>query len=334
MKIKSIIKSKWFQVIASIVFTVVLLAIVFSGLDWNSFRGALRDLRLSTTIIVFGIFIASMLIQGFKYWLFLPAKTPWFAGLCGYIPGNFLTNTPMGIVTGPTVTMMVLRPWVDPIVSGSAIFLDMYTKVITLVLFMLLSALVATEAFSLWIILLLIGVSLLLMGLLLIASNERSSKRLAYWLNGLRKKKFGKNKVVTTVIDVLQQLLEAASVFRKKKRMILVHLVLGLIIEFSMALPYYVIARQLEMIVPWQNWLWVHCVVRIASMLPFTVGGLGAREATLMVMKDWIGGESGPIMTLALLYSITFIASSALMGIIFFLIRPKVNADTVKVIKL
>ncbi len=320
---KSKQKSAWWQIPASILFTSAILYFLFQMIDWNSFLSALRALRIQTLVIVFIVFFASLVIQGIKYWFFVRPKASLRASICAYGPGNFLTNMPAGIVAGPTVHVMLLRPWINPVVSVSTLFLDMFTKVITLFLFMVIGVFSSTVALPMWMYIGVISVSIALIALLFLLIYPKSSNWLLRTTQKLNHTKIGKYTITKKFVEAIEQLCESSRLFQSNHNLVWVHLFLGLLIEFMLALPYMILAREVGIALPLQNWIWIHCAVRIFCMLPLTVGGLGAREAALLLINRWLGIPSGQVMTLSLLYSVMFILSLALGSAILFLMRPR-----------
>lgn len=323
MEQKSKRKATWWQIPVSILFTAIILLLLFQMIDWNNFFLALNDLQLYMFIVVALIFIAALIIQGFKYWFFVRPKAPLHATICAYGPGNFLTNMPAGIVIGPAIHIMLLRPWIPAVVSASTLFLDMFTKVITLFLFMLIGVCVSTVPLPIWMYIGVVLVALFLIALLILLIYPKTSDFLLHLTEKLNNTKIGRFTATQKLIEGVEQLCLSSRVFQTNHRMIWLHLGLGLLIEATLALPYVIIAKGINIHLPIQNWIWIHCAVRIFCMLPLTVGGLGAREASLLIINQLIHVPSGQLIMLSLVYSVVFILASALGAAVLFLVRPR-----------
>lgn len=322
-------KATWWQIPVSILFTAIILILLFQMIDWDNFFIVLNDLQLYMFIIVAATFIIALVLQGFKYWFFVRPDAPLNAAICAYGPGNFLTNMPAGIVIGPAIHIMLLRPWVSAVFSASTLFLDMFTKVITLFLFMLIGICVSTIALPVWMYVIVILATIFLIGLLILLVYPKTSDFLLHLTAKLNNTKIGHYTITKKIIEGIEQLCVSSRVFQTNHRMIWLHLFLGLFIEATLALPYLIIAKGINIDLPLQNWIWIHCAVRICCMLPLTVGGLGAREAALLLINRLLGIPSGQLIMLSLVYSVVFILATALGAAVLFLIHPRKSKKTV-----
>lgn len=317
---------KWAQIVFSLGITAAILILLFHMVDWNNFLTALRDLRIHTVIIIAGIFTAAFFIQAFKYWCFV-SKVPIWPTMSAYMSSNFLFNTPGGGVTGLAALVFLLKERLDPVSVSSALLLDMFTKTVAILVLMPIGMFIATVPLPLGMYIGVILLAAVLVFLLSLLVHPKSSQGIIHTVNRWRDTKLGQYSLFQKGIDVLVDLCESSHIFHEKRRILFLHLGLGMLIEVVLASAYFAIAHEISIDIPAQNWIWIHGLARIFSVIPVTFGGLGTREAAFMLMRQWIDIPSGQIMTLSLLYSAMYILSSAVHGILFFWIRPKQAAS-------
>ena len=65
------------------------------------------------------------------------------------------------------------------------------------------------------------------------------------------------------------------------------------------------------------DWRWSNAILRLISGLPISMGGLGAREGSMLLLLGWLGRSSGPALTISLLYSVLNIVANSLGGLFF-----------------
>lgn len=316
---------KWLQILLSVLVSGGILLYVSTLVDWDSFLLAAQDLRWRTVILLPLVFLASILVQAVKYWFFMP-EVPLWAMIRAYVATNFFFNMPMGAVTGPAFLIVSLKDYADPVKIGSTLLIDMFSKLIAMLCLFAPAVLLSDYGPPLWVSVAisaaLLACSLLFSLLLIPKSNNFLRRKIKKLSAGRWKEKAWMQKLV----EAVNQLCNAGSLFYEQKRNIFLHLVLGMLAEALMAVPYMIIAREISIDIAWQNWLWIHCIVRVFCMIPFTVGGLGAREGALLIVAHWIGIASGSIMTLSLLYSVSNILSLTLLALVFFWMTPKSHA--------
>lgn len=313
---------KWVQIALSLGITAVILLILFNMVEWDSFLTALNHLHMRIVVIVIGIFTVTFFVQAFKYWCFV-SHAPIWPTLSAYMSSNFLFNTPGGGVTGFAALLFLLKDWLNPIQASSALLLDMFTKIVALLVLVPIGMFMATVSLPPGLYVVVPLPAVLIVFLLSLLAYPKSSQWIIRTLNRWRKTKWGQHTLFQKIMDVVVGLCESSRVFHEKKPTIFLHLGLGLFVELILASGYFAIAREISIDIPVQNWIWIHCLARIFSVIPITFGGLGTRETAFMLMRRWIDIPSGQIMTLSLLYSTLYIVSSALNGILFFWIRPK-----------
>lgn len=308
---------KWLEILASIVLTGAMLFWAGTMVDWNNFLPALRSVELSVAIICFIIFLLAIVVQGIKYWLFVP-NVPLSRMLLVYAPANFFFNMPMGAITGPASLMMTLKDYLPPMRIASSLVMDMITKFYAMFVLLLISAIFATHVTIAKSIIALIALVVAVMTLGFWAMrSDKSRDKLLRAISPMKEKK-----CLQPFYHFLEQWINESIYLFEKKRRVILHLALGLITEVLIALPYYLIARNLGLNIAVHNWLWIHCFVRVICMMPLTAGGLGAREGALVILLGWMGIASAQTMTLSLLYTTLNLLSLCCCGLLFF-VKPK-----------
>ena len=313
---------KWLKILLPVLVSGGILLYVSTLVDWNGFLEAVKDLTWYSIAAVPILFLLSLLVQAYKYWLFI-RKAPLWPVMSGYASTAFFFNMPMGAVTGPASLILILKRYAGPIKLGSSFILDNYTKIMSMLMVLLLGVAVSNFGPPIWV--LVLFAVILLAGLLLFALLifPKGNQFLAGKSQKMREGKWKEKLWMQKTAEGIEQMCKAGALFHDRKRNILVHFALGMVSEIFLAFPYMVIAKAINLDIPVQNWLWIHSIIRVFCMIPLTVGGLGAREGAMMLVRQWTGMPSGPSMTLSLLYSVMSILSWAILSAVFFWLMPR-----------
>jgi len=75
------------------------------------------------------------------------------------------------------------------------------------------------------------------------------------------------------------------------------------------------------LVVPLRVWLFAWPLAKIAAVMPITQGGIGVREAALVVLLGWFGAPAAQVLATGIVWEGVIIAGGLLAGLTAFLLR-------------
>jgi uncharacterized protein (TIRG00374 family) len=305
----------WAKVLIALLGTVAASLLVASMVDWRGFEEAIKDLKPLSLMLAFAFLVASMVMQAYKWWVLIPqmpfrplfrvSMASWFFGL---LPGG-------GVASITSKLLLFRQEHRDFFQASSSLLVDSITKVICMMATICVALLFTSmrpAPVLYWIVGLLLLLFLLLGGAVI---SRRVRRALLAKAEKLRKYSWG-----SKACELLERLADTETLEGRDKRGALLHFAAGIGIELLHALPFLVIGREMGIDISLMDWIWINGVTRMAAGLPVSVGGLGVREGTLVLLLALFEVEPVQAMTLSLIYS----TLNLLRGFVgaFFIARP------------
>ena len=121
--------------------------------------------------------------------------------------------------------------------------------------------------------------------------------------------------------------------FKEYKMALVKILVFSFLLQFAVILNYYLAARALGVELGLASFLFIVPVVTIIAMLPISIGGIGLRENSLVLIMIALGAASDKA-TLVSLLTFMMLIIVGIIGGITYNIRPHLKEGTIKNSKL
>lgn len=289
---------------------------VFSRVDLTGFAEAVRQIRWPTLLLALAALYASLLLAALKY-AALYYNAPLGLVLRASMASNCTLLVPAGGFLGLAITSAMMSDVDDVYMAASSALLDAVMRFSCLVFMGLIGVLVSSIPLPLWITLLFLLLSGAMVGVQLFAILPRGRAALLSFGSWVEKYKWGMH-----ISRACEDLAAFGKGLEQHPWQLVKHYVLGMGSELCTALPYIILAPTLGIGLGLNDWLWVNAIVRLIAGLPISMGGLGAREGTLVLLLGWMGVASGQSLTVSLLYSLLVMVSNSL-GALFFIGYPK-----------
>ena len=88
--------------------------------------------------------------------------------------------------------------------------------------------------------------------------------------------------------------------YSRKIVMISLSVIIGVIFQVVVVMISFILARELDINLPFIDWCWILGVVSLIVLLPFTIGGIGLREGAFIGILGWLGVSSEKALALSL----------------------------------
>jgi len=134
--------------------------------------------------------------------------------------------------------------------------------------------------------------------------------------------------------DKFRQIYNAFREFRKSKVIFFISIVISLVLQFAFILNCYYLGRAFGILQPSLiGFIFVTQISGILSMIPISVGGIGVREGSFVILLSALGAQKD-IATIVSLALLVVILIPGIAGGIIYLIRPVIDRKrTVKCVK-
>lgn len=225
----------------------------------------------------------ALLLGGIRWWILLrhTSRSVKFVHILpSYYIGVLLNNVLPSSVGGDIARTVHLgfRGWDMKTLAGSAIIDRALGMFITLILGYSAFLLISDQPLGPWSIVL--GLTMAFGALVLFS--ERFS-RLVQWL--------AERYRTTRVRAFLLEVVHVCHSYRSANTAMLVSIAITLLMQSLVIITYYVLARPLGITLPLITYFAIVPVVFLAASIPISVGGLGVRESTLLVLLTTAGAD-------------------------------------------
>lgn len=282
-----------------------LLYLFFSKVDIRNILQTLKQTDLAIFIAGFTVYTSSMFISAKRWSLFLPPFIKYSRLVSLYFIGSFFNTFLPGLVGGDAVKAYYLYKERCEIGNALAsVFMDRYMGLTALAIIGFMAFifghdyLKGTELF--WLV-------PLFCGTFIFAS-------LIFW-----QVNWGRIRFLTSFHRPLME-------FKKKTDVILKGLFLGLVIQTIVITSFYILSLSLGFGLDIMYFFLFIPLITVATAVPFSVAGLGIREAGFLILFTKAGLSEVEALSLSLLIFINMSIVSLLGGLEFFrLSKPKIK---------
>jgi len=313
---QSIIKTKITFVLKSLL-TAGLLFYVTTLVNLNEIKPIITQLDFSLLTIAIATHIIAFILMSIRWWLILVSsgkQVLYKKASAAYYLGLFCNNFLPTSMGGDVIRIVKLRS--DGLDTNQLIFSTLCDRIIGLLSIIVMGIIGLNFSTSIYesigyrSIVLTNIVSAMLFVLALAALNARVRDIIIkFILNRLRLW----NKLNNFLIFVHQNVETL-----KKSRILAKTILLSLVSQILIVLTYYYIAQSIHIDLELFEFVLIVPVVAVFTSLPISVGGLGIREGTMVVLLSAIGISTTNAVSISLLY-LTILIMITLPGGIFML---------------
>ena len=288
-------KKRWLLLLKILV-SVSLLVYLFLEMDTSAFVERISQLSLWFVLFAWVYYAACQWVSAYRWQMFLAVKSIHVrlkTLFSFYMVGMFLNNFLPGAVGGDAVKAYDLyRHTDDGNISVASVFLERFTGLIALVVIAVVAALFGMQDiesdmifWSVW------GtVAFLSVVIFLIWSGPGLSL-----ISGLMKM------LLPAFIERrFSELYQAVHSYRAHGKVLVKAILISIVLQFLFALYYLLTAQALGIEVDLVYFLLFLPLITIVTMIPISFGGLGVREAMMVVLFAEVGVSSADIMSISL----------------------------------
>lgn len=276
-------------------FSLILYLFYFSGtVDVYEVIKTLKQTRLSFFMIVFFIYLITVLVSAKRWSLFLPETVRYPRLLSLYFIGSFFNTFLPGLVGGDAVKAFYLHRDIGKAgLSLATVFMDRYMGLIAMAGIAIIASIGGYNYIKgteiVWFILVFLGA--LFLGSLI------------FW-----KINWGKIKFLSSFYAPLME-------YKRKKQIIYKGLLLGFIVQFMFITGVYILSRSIGLDASIVYFFIFIPIISVASTIPVSVGGLGIRETGFVILFTKVGLTSAEALSLSLLVFTTMVLVNLIGGI-------------------
>ncbi len=272
---------------------------VVSTVDAVFFVGALA---LATA----GIFVSAGKLQ-----LLLRAKgqdVSYLTVLRYYYIGTFFNSVLPSTIGGDVVKAYRLFDDTDDRGEAvAAVFMDRYTGLVALLSIAVVAAAVAPVALPRQVMLAVYGTAAAAVLLTLLLAWKPVDRFVPRRVPG----------VVEKVVDQLRNVQDAVTSYRRRPGAVAVALGISLGFHVFLATVNIVLARAVDMAVPWPYFFVFIPIAAVILFLPISIGGLGVREAVYTYLFTLAGATAAEAVAVSLLFQGIFLFGASVGGIVY-----------------
>lgn len=288
-------KKRWLLLLKILV-SVSLLVYLFLETDTSAFFERISQLSLWFVLFAWIYYAGCQWVSAYRWQMFLAVKSinvRLKTLFSFYMVGMFLNNFLPGAVGGDAVKAYDLyRHTDDGNVSIASVFLERFTGLIGLVVIAVFAAIFGMQDvesdvifWAVW------GTVAFLFTIILLIWSGPGSKL----INGLMKM------LMPAFIERrFSELYEAVHSYRGHRRVLIKSILISIVLQFLFALYYVLTAHALGIEIDLIYFLLFLPLVTIVTMIPISFGGLGIREAMMVVLFAEVGVSSADIMSISL----------------------------------
>lgn len=293
--------------------SLLLLAGMLYFVDIHQILEHLTSIGLSAILLAWLYYGLCQLFSAHRWQLLLKAKNiqvPLQKLFSFYMVGMFLNNFMPGAVGGDVVKAFDLYRYTrDVKASAATVFLERFTGLIGLTVIAAVSLVFSFAFISSWLIFLAVmGSVLFLLGVSLVLWSDKFFRGISLLYQTLLPVKVGQK---------LNDIHEAIYSFRAHKKTLLITVLYSLIIQLLFAMYYGLAAKVLGIEVQFFYFVLFLPIITIVTMIPLSIGGLGIREAAMVLLFNEVGIAAEDILSISLSVHIVNTLLSLWGGAIF-----------------
>ena len=123
--------------------------------------------------------------------------------------------------------------------------------------------------------------------------------------------------LVCKLSKIAETTYQASEVFRGKKSVIIVCVLISIIFQLNIVIHYFLIGKALEILIPWYYYFTIIPVASLILMLPASINGIGLREQTFVYFFGNFGVSATAAVSLAWIAFGMVIVQAIIGGIVF-----------------
>jgi len=287
-----------------------LLYLLFRGMDFKTFWETVSSVSYGTIVVMLLLLFAVQCLSVMRWHIILSKDytIPFSRLFSTYFIGMYFNNFLPTLVGGDLVkAYYIYRETGKGGIATASIFLDRYSGFTAL---MTITAVATVAGYTL-----IKGSSILWLLLLLLASFVAIS--LVIWIDLLHGwamrilaslKLFGINRKIDAFYKVLMG-------YKEERAILIKAFSLSLILQGSMVVGYYILARSIGMDIPLNYFFFFVPIATVVAMIPLSLAGLGIREGAFVYLFAKAGGSSAEAMSVSLLFFFSMLVVSLIGGV-------------------
>ncbi|MFQ5587047.1 MAG: lysylphosphatidylglycerol synthase transmembrane domain-containing protein [Thermodesulfobacteriota bacterium] len=287
-----------------------LLYLLFRGMDMEVFWETVSSVSYGTVLFILLLLLLVQTLSTLRWHTILTKdyKMPFSRLFSIYFIGMYFNNFLPTLVGGDLVkAYYIYRETGRGGISLASIFLDRYSG------FTALMAITAVATFAgytlikgssiLWLLLVLLGSFVVMSLVIWIDLFHGWAVRL---LNRVRL--FGINRKIDTFYRALMG-------YKSERTILLKVFSLSLVIQGSIIIGYYILARAVGMDIPLHYFFFFVPIATVVAMIPLSLAGLGIREGAFVFLFAKAGGSPAEAMSISLLFFFAMLIVSLIGGV-------------------
>ena len=128
----------------------------------------------------------------------------------------------------------------------------------------------------------------------------------------------------TKVLSWIQNFIEIWHRFIRQPRLILQAVFIGIIFQLISVYTTYFLAESIGVHIPYSDWCWIMGIVFLLMFLPVSIGGIGVREGSLVVLLGMFGVANEKALSLSLVMFALQIINGLIGGAVFYAVKNRV----------
>jgi glycosyltransferase 2 family protein len=291
-------QNKLIAIALKLAITCVLLYLIFSGVDLQRVGSAALAVRPEAVVFAVALHMLVFVLGALRWWLLAQHAglgLPFMKVFPSYYLGVFFNNfLPTG-VGGDLVRILHLkRRHVDlgTLVSSTVIdrVIGLGVVLATGLIALALSSQVRLDDRAR--LLLFVTAAIAVSSVLILGSD---------WFGALIRgltKRFQRTRIRKTLLETIESLHN----LRDRKTLVLSAILISLSVQCLIVLSYYILSQSMGLGQPMQIFFIAVPVIFLAAALPISLGGLGVREGTLVMLLVTAGSDKAEAASLSLVY--------------------------------
>lgn len=295
--------SKIIRIMIAVLGSVVLLYMGLRGVMWQDFFYSLQRMRKWYVFLSFIIIFAAAAFSAIKL-SYLWDRKYRKKVFCASMAANAFYVMPVGSVFGTGALVKFLSNSCDDslYLIGSKISFDAITRLLDIFMVLFFSVFFSSIDLPEWIYVVSILLTILVSALIAIFMREKTRNMLKNLVSPLAKYRWGE-----LLLDSIDAVSTVSSAISERPMRLIMSLFMGAISRILFAIPFFILSEALGLGVSMGDFLWIASLQTFALALPFSIGGLGAREGAIIVLMSMLGVSQTSAVTLSLVYSVLFL---------------------------
>jgi uncharacterized protein (TIRG00374 family) len=319
MRMMSVItKKKVLPLLLKILISLSLLAYLIYLSETEQLLEKLKMLSVGFILTAWIYYALCQLLSAYRWQLFLSAKeihVPLHRLFGFYMVGMFLNNFIPGAVGGDVVKAYDLyRSTRQAELAVTSVFLERFTGLIGLGIIAIAAVFIGFQSVRSPLIWICVAAStIFLVAVIACLWHDRLSR----WCVGLLTRF-----MPTRLVEKVEKLHQALHSYKYHRKTLAVTILLSVILQLLFAFYYALTATALNIEIDVYYFILFLPIVTLVTMLPLSLGGLGIREAALVVLFAEVGISSAEVLAVSLTVHVVNTGLSLLGGIILLVRKP------------